>query len=76
MFEKITHAFNPVIQLVQAIAFPLAFISISLACLLMLLGQKHKAMEIIKYATIGYLLMQLVPSLMSILHTVGQEMAK
>ena len=76
MFEKISTAFNPVIELLQAVSFPLAFLCITLGILLLLVGQRHKAMQIIKYAVIGYLAMQLVPGLMQILHSVGQQVGK
>jgi hypothetical protein len=74
MFEKITGAFDPIIQLIQGVSFPLAFICVSLGVLLLMIGQKRKGLEIIKWAVVGYLLMQLLPGLMNILHSVGSAM--
>lgn len=76
MFDKVSKAFDPIIQLLQAVSYPLAFVCIALAILLIMIGQKRKGLEIVKWAAIGYLLMQLLPSLMSILHSVGGAMAK
>lgn len=74
MFEKITSAFNPIITLVQGVTYPLCFICIALGILLLMIGQKRKGLEIIKWAVVGYLLMQLLPGLMNILHSVGSAM--
>jgi len=74
MFDKIMKAFDPIIQLVQGISYPLAFICIALGVLMLMIGQKRKGMEVIKWAVVGYLLMQLLPGLMSLLHTVGGAM--
>ena len=76
MFERITGAFNPIIQLLQAVSYPIAFVCAALAILLIMIGQKRKGLEIIKWAAIGYILMQLLPSFMSILHSVGGAMAR
>jgi hypothetical protein len=74
MFEKITGAFNPIIQLIQGVTFPLCFVCTALGILLVMIGQKRKGLEIIKWAVVGYLLMQLLPGLMNILHSVGSAM--
>ncbi len=74
MFDKIMKAFDPIIQLVQGISYPLAFICIALGVLMLMIGQKRKGMEVIRWAIVGYLLMQLLPGLMSLLHTVGGAM--
>ena len=71
MFEKISNAFNPIIQLLQGVTFPLCFVCTALGILLVMIGQKRKGLEIIKWAVVGYLLMQLLPGLMNILHSVG-----
>jgi hypothetical protein len=76
MFEKITRAFDPIIQLLQAVSYPIAFICAALAIILIMIGQKRRGLEIIKWAAIGYVLMQLLPGLMSILYSVGQAVSK
>lgn len=74
MFNKIMSAFDPIIELVQGISYPLAFVCIALGVLLLMIGQKRKGLEVIKWAVVGYLLMQLLPGLMSLLHVVGGAM--
>lgn len=76
MFEKIVKAFDPIIQLLQSITYPLAFVCIALGVLTIMIGQKRRGLEIIKWAAVGYLLMQFLPGLMTILRTVGQAMMK
>ncbi|SHJ03896.1 hypothetical protein [Lutispora thermophila] len=74
MFDRIVNAFNPIIQLLQAVSYPLAFMVISLGVLTIMIGQKRRGMEVIKWAVVGYLLMQFLPGLMIILKDVGKVM--
>lgn len=74
MFNKVVNAFNPIIQLLQAASYPLAFVVISLGVLTIMIGQKRRGMEVIKWAVVGYLLMQFLPGLMLILKDVGKAM--
>ena len=76
MYEKIIKAFQPIIDLLQGVSFPIAFIVISLGVLTIMIGKKQRGLELVKWATIGYLLMQFLPSLMNILREVGQAMAQ
>lgn len=72
--EKIVHAFDPVIELVQAISYPICFITICGGFLLMSVGQRHRGLQLIKWSAIGYLGVQLAPAIMAILVEVGKAM--
>lgn len=71
---KIMSAFMPVVDLVQGITYPVALIMLSGGMLLIMMGQKHKGLSMIKWAAIGYIGMQFVPSLMAILADIGKAM--
>jgi hypothetical protein len=71
---KIMTAFNPVVELVQGISYPVALIMLSGGMLLIMMGQKHRGLSLIKWAAIGYIGMQFVPALMEILVDIGKAM--
>lgn len=69
------HAFQPVIALIQGVSFPIAFIMFSGGMLLIMVGQRHRGLTMIKWAAVGYVGMQLVPGLMGIVAQVGHSLA-
>ena len=71
MAVRIMNAFQPLIEIAQGIAFPLAYLAIATGICLIIIGQKSGGLRLIKWAAIGYLLMQWLPSLMKILNEVG-----
>lgn len=74
--ERIANAFDPVIELMQGISYPVAFIMITGGFLLITLGQRHKGLAMMKWAGVGFLGMQLAPAIMDILVEVGNAMRK
>lgn len=68
------HAMWPIISMIQSFAFPLAFLGMSGGMILLTLGNRAKGMNMIKWAAIGYIGFQLVPSMMMMLHHVGATM--
>jgi hypothetical protein len=74
--DKIIKAFWPLIDLIQGIAYPIAYIAIGTAICLYILGQRQKAFIMAKAAVVGYLAMQWLPGIMKILKEIGQAMAK
>lgn len=69
--SKIIHAFDPIIQIVQGMAHPIAFLMITGGCLLLMMGQRSKGISMVKWAAIGYILVQFVPGIMRILEETG-----
>jgi len=67
------HAFTPLITAIQALSFPVSFIGMAGGMLLVSVGQRHKGVNMIKWAAIGYIGMQLVPGLMGMVSDVGKS---
>lgn len=67
-------AFAPVIDLAQACGYPLAFLMMTGGMLMMILGQRKRGIDMIKWAVLGYLGLQFVPVLMSIIAATAQAM--
>ena len=69
------HAFWPIISLLQGIAFPVAFLGMAGGMLMISVGQRRKGLDMVKWAAIGYIGMQLVPGMMEMLGQVGHSIA-
>lgn len=72
--ETIKRAFDPIIDLVQGVSYPVCFLMLCGGFLLVMINQKHRGMTMIKWAAIGYIGMQLAPALMDILVDIGKAM--
>lgn len=69
--NQIIHAFDPLINLVQVLSYPIGFVMISAGCLFIMCGNREKGMQMIQTASIGYILVQLAPLFMKILVGIG-----
>ncbi|QFG05213.1 hypothetical protein 056SW001B_72 [Bacillus phage 056SW001B] len=67
----IYHAFDPLIQLLVALSFPVASVIIIGACFLFMFNNADKAWSMIMKAGLGYVLIQLSPMFLNILKEVG-----
>lgn len=71
----LSHVLDPLLVVLQGLSVPL----FSLMCLsgltMIMLGRKHKGIEMIKWAVIGYLGIQMLPSLANIILNVGTKMS-
>ena len=74
MTGHIIHAFNPLIQVMQALSYPVSFMGMAAGMLLVSLGQRHRGINMVKWAAIGYIGMQLVPGIMEMVSQVGDAM--
>ncbi len=72
--EKIIVAFDPVVQLIQGLAYPVGMTMICAGFLIMITGNRHKGLSMIKWAAIGFIGMQFAPAIMMILGEVGRAM--
>jgi hypothetical protein len=72
--EKISGAFQPVIDLVQGVAYPVYFLLLTGGFLVIMTGNKSKGLHIIKWATLGFLGLQFVPVLAQIVVEVAKAM--
>jgi Type IV secretion system pilin len=71
---NVAKAFNPIVELAQAIGDPLGFLFLCGGFLVMMTGQRHKGIQIIKWTVIGYIGLQFAPALMGILKEVATAM--
>lgn len=76
MKQKIWDAFMPIIDVIQGISLPLCFVVVATAMCLIIVGQKKQGMVMAKWAVIGFIAMQWLPSFMKILAEVGEAMGQ
>lgn len=67
--------FDPVVEMIVAISLPLASVVVAGAGILLILGNSDKAQSMIIKAGIGYVVIQLLPLIISIFKTMGKAVA-
>ncbi|MCG6796341.1 hypothetical protein [Geobacillus sp. YHL] len=72
--EKITNAFMPLVELIKGLSYPIALIIMSCGALMLMLGNKEKGYSMIQNASIGYILVQMMPLLMKLLVEIAKAM--
>jgi len=70
--EKTVNAFDPIIDLIQGLSYPVALIVMLSAGIIWMIGNQDRAMTMIQRAGFGYIIVQMAPMLMNII----VEMAK
>jgi hypothetical protein len=71
--SKVLHAFDPLINLAQDLAYPIAGVMIAVGSIFIMIGNKEKGMQYLTNAALGYILVQLVPLMLSLLVGVGSS---
>jgi hypothetical protein len=71
--QEIIQAFNPIIDLAQGISYPIAFLAITIACIMYMVNQKEKAISLIQNASLGYIFVHLAPMFMKVLSKVSDS---
>lgn len=74
LYEKVVHAFEPVVGLAQALSYPIGLIVMLGGGLFVMIGNKEKGFGLIQQAGIGYLLVQSLPMLMNLLVEIAKSM--
>lgn len=72
--EKLKVSFNPIIELLAGLGFPLTYAMLIVGGLMVITGKKSKGLEVIKWAVIGYIGLQFVPFFLSLLAEIGQTL--
>jgi hypothetical protein len=67
---KIMSGFDPIIDLVSGLAYPLAFIGVTYAGILYMLKRPEEALDKIKHTALGFVLVNMAPLLMKLLVSV------
>ncbi|WP_257009429.1 hypothetical protein [Bacillus sp. 7884-1] len=72
LYERVVHAFEPVIGLVQALSYPIGLVVMLGGGLFVMIGNREKGFDMIAKAGIGYILVQSLPMLMDLLVEIAQ----
>jgi hypothetical protein len=67
MYDKMLHAFDPLVGLIQALAYPVAMVVVLGGALCIMVGQKEKGFGMMQGAGLGYVLVQMTPMVLNIL---------
>lgn len=67
MYTKMIHAFDPLINLVQALAYPVCMVVVLGGALFIMIGNKEKGFAMMQGAGLGYVLVQMTPIILKIL---------
>jgi hypothetical protein len=73
LYEKVVHAFEPVVGLVQALSYPIGLVVMLGGGLFVMIGNREKGFTLIQQAGIGYLLVQSLPMLMDLLVEIAKS---
>lgn len=65
--EKISEAFAPLIELVQGLSYPIAAVMLTGGAIMFMINQKDRGISMIQNASIGYILVQMMPMFLQIL---------
>jgi hypothetical protein len=67
----VMRAFDPLIQLIVSLSYPIAGVMIAGGCLMIMVQQREKGMSMLQNAAIGYILVQLSPMILQLLVGIG-----
>lgn len=67
IYIKVIHAFDPLVDIIQALAYPVAMIVVLGGALFIMIGNKEKGFAMMQGAGLGYVLVQLTPMVLNIL---------
>lgn len=67
MYDKMVDAFDPLIVLVQAMAYPIATVVVLGGAIMVMINQKEKGYSLMMNAGLGYVLITLTPMILNIL---------
>ncbi len=67
MYDKMIVAFNPLIDLIQALAYPIAMVVVLGGAIMVMINQKEKGYSLMMGAGLGYVLVNMTPMVLNIL---------
>nr|WP_263327863.1 hypothetical protein [Neobacillus sp. Marseille-Q6967] len=67
LYDKMLHAFDPLITLIQALSYPVAMIVVLGGAIMIMINQKEKGFSLMQGAGLGYVLVQMAPMVLNIL---------
>jgi 2-keto-3-deoxy-galactonokinase len=67
LYDKMLHAFDPLITLIQALSYPVAMVVVLGGAIMIMINQKEKGFSLMQGAGLGYVLVQMAPMVLNIL---------
>ncbi|MEK5109885.1 hypothetical protein MHI57_24800 [Cytobacillus sp. FSL K6-0129] len=71
---KVVNAFDPIVELVKAISYPIALIMMLGGGIFVMIGNSDKGLSLIQKAGLGYVLVQMLPILMDLLVEIAKSL--
>lgn len=71
---RIREVFNPIVEMLASLGYPTAYAMLIVGGLMVITGRKAKGLEIIKWASVGYIALQIVPFLLNVLEMIGSAL--
>lgn len=71
---KIRETTRPIIELLASLGYPVTYAMLIVGAIMIITGKKSKGLEVIKWACVGYIGLQFVPFLLTLLEQIGQEL--
>lgn len=72
--NKVTHAFDPLLEIAIALGQPMASLMLVVGFIMIITGKKAKGFEIIKWVIIGFVGLQFAPYIMGLLVEIGKSL--
>lgn len=67
VYGKMVNAFDPLVALIQSLAYPIAMVVVLGGALFVMIGNKEKGFTMMQSAGLGYVLVQITPMVLDIL---------
>lgn len=71
--EKVVNAFDPLVQLAQALSYPVGLVMMLGGGLFMMIGNADKGLSMIQKAGFGYIIVQMLPMFMDLLVEIAKS---
>lgn len=70
----IRRSLNPVIDLIGSLGYPLTYFIFIIGMFMIITGKKSKGLDIMKWAAIGYVGLQVIPFFLGLLEQIGHDL--
>lgn len=71
---RIREVFNPIVEMLASLGYPTAYTMLIVGGLMVITGRKAKGLEIIKWVSVGYIALQIIPFLLNVLEMIGSAL--
>lgn len=69
--NQVIHAFDPLVNLMVSLSLPIASVILTGAALMVMINQKEKGYSLMMQASVGYVLVQMIPLFIKLLAGIG-----